>query len=120
MNFLHFEQFIEQRAVMHYGLAQFLGVRYTTIIADRDGLSRSVGSHNGRVINGDVTRPALEITHGITTLQHKLTDKLVSLHDNLLRVVNKAALQSVPGLAEPSSLWRYQRRKCELLDALLS
>ena len=61
LNNLYFEQLIEQRAVMHHGLAQLLGVGYALLIAHSYRLGRPVEFDKGGVINRDIARPALKI-----------------------------------------------------------
>jgi hypothetical protein len=58
------------------------------------------------VINRDIARPSLKITHRVATLEHQFTDQVVRLRDNVLRVVDETALQGVPSLAEPGSVCR--------------
>ena len=94
---------------MHDGLAQFLGVRFAALLTRSNRLRRPVILDDGGVIDRDIGRTAFEITHGVATLKHQLTDQLVRLDDNPLGIIDEAALQSVPGLAEPGGLSRRQR-----------
>jgi hypothetical protein len=61
-----------------------------------------------------------EIAHGVATLEHQLTDQLIRLDDDPLGVIDEAALQSVPSLAEPGGLSRRQRCDSEVLNALFA
>jgi hypothetical protein len=72
------------------------------------------------VVHGDIGRTAFEIAHGVATLDHQLTNQLVRLDDDPFGVIDEAALQSAPSLAEPSGLSRRQRCDREVLNALFA
>jgi len=65
-------------------------------------------------------RTPFEVAHGVATLEHQLTNQLIRLDDDPLGVIDEAALQSVPSLAEPGGLSRRQRCDSEVLDALFA
>src|SRR5659263_745008 len=76
--------------------------------------------YNLRVIDRNVGRTALKISHGVATFLHQLTDQLVGLDDRALGVINEAALQIFPGLTEPGGVRRRQRYDSEELTPLFA
>src|SRR5512141_1209808 len=76
--------------------------------------------YNPRMIDRNVGRTALKISHGVATLLHQLTDQLVGLDDRALGVINEAALQIFPGLTEPGGVRRRQRYDSEALNPLFA
>src|SRR5659263_651529 len=76
--------------------------------------------YNLRVIDRNVGRTALKISHGVATFLHQLTDQLVGLDDRALGVINEAALQIFPGLTEPGGVRRRQRYDSEELNPLFA
>jgi muconolactone delta-isomerase len=72
------------------------------------------------VIHRDVSRTAFEITHGVATLKHQLTDQLVRLDDNPLGIIDEAALQDFPRFTEPGGFGRRQRHDIETFNAFFA
>src|SRR5512135_468830 len=118
-SFPYLKQLIEEGAVMDHRFAQLLGVGFAALIAHRDGLRRSVMCYDLGVINRNVSRTALKISHRVATLQHQLTYQLVGLGDRALGVIDEAALQILPGLTEPGGFSRRQRYNIEVQPTLL-
>src|ERR1700690_4278862 len=94
---------------MHYRFAQLFGIGFAALVALRDSLRRPVMCYNLGVIDRNVRRTTLKVSHGIATLQHQLTDQLIGLSDCALGVIDEAALQIFPGLTEPGGFSRFQR-----------
>jgi hypothetical protein len=107
LNWIDFEKFIEERAVMYDGRSQLLGVGFAARVTGGDDLRSPIRCDDTRVIDRYIGRATLKVTHQVTALRHELSDQMVSLCDHFLRVINEAALQGFPCLGESGGVsWR--------------
>jgi hypothetical protein len=120
LSFAYLKHFIEKDAVMHNCFSELLGIGFAAFIARRDRLRCPVILNDGRVVDRDIGRTAFEIGHGVAALKHQLANQFVCLDDNPRGAIDEAALQGVPGVAEPSGVSGRQWCDTEVLHALLA
>ena len=70
------------------------------------------------MIHRDICRPLFEVTYRIAPRGHHITQKLVRFRYGTGRAVNKARLDSAPGLDEARAVGCRKRLDVKLLDSL--
>ena len=103
---------------MDHGLAQVFRVGLPACLPECDFMGRSVVFQNQRMIDGDVRRPLFKVTDRIAARGHHIAQQQVGFCDRTGGPVDKARLDSAPGIHEARAISCRERPDMQSLDSL--
>jgi hypothetical protein len=109
---------LEKGAIVNHGAAQVFSACLSLGLAKRDFVGGAIVLGDYRMVDGDVSGPLIEIAHGIATGGHDVPEELIGLGDGPSGSIYKVGLHAIPLLGVPGLIFRGERAKIELLDAL--
>jgi len=112
------EQVFEERAVMDHRLAKVLGGRFAALLAERDVVRGPVVLDDMRMVDGHVSGALLEVTDGVATDLHEISNEAVRFDHGTLRVIDEPCLVGAPLLRKPAPMFGAQRFDVQLTHAL--
>src|SRR6266567_6671059 len=105
---------------MHHRLAQVFCARLPAIAANRNLVRRAVVLHDDGIIDRNIRRALLEITHGISASLHRVGDQAVGQRYSAFGIVHETALYIIPAIQKARTICRRKRTKLESLVTLLA
>ena len=113
---INFQKFINKRAIVDHGLPHFFGAGFSLMPPQRERASGTVVLDDYRMIDGQVSRTAVEVLKRIATRGHHLGDELVGFADGAVRVVHEPRLDATPFASKCVGLFGIELVQVEAAD----
>src|SRR5690606_8793743 len=91
------KQVRKQRSVVHYGLAQFLGVDRALAVGFRQCARCAIMLHDSCMLDGEIRHALVEVLDRVAAVMHHALDQVVRSHDGTRWVIHELRLHALPG-----------------------
>ena len=112
------DEFVEERAVVNHGLAQFFGAGFAAGLTIGDSVGQAVIFKDERMADGNIGGALLKVTHRIAARGHHFAQELIGFRYRASGAVHKVRLHFAPGRHEARMIGGAQRLDIQALDAI--